>query len=366
MRILMFSWKDLKNPAAGGAEVFTWQILQGLVSRGHSVTLFTSRYDLSTPSFEKIEGVEIYRAGGRFGVYPWAIYYYFKYFRGKFDVVVDQINTAPFFTPFYVKEKRVAFIPQLARTVWFYETRFPFSLIGYILEPVFLQAYRWTKIVTISQSSFNDLRRWGQKHVEIIPIAISPAAVESLAEKTGVFGIAFLGRLVPGKRALDALEAFALVKKSVAGASMIIMGRGTANYQSLLENKVRELGIKESVEFRRNATDEERNEVLKNSHLILVPSIKEGWGLIVTEANSQGTPAVVYNVDGLRDSVVDGVTGLICSENTPVELARLVLKLYEDRELYERIRRQAWEWSKEFSVERAVDGFEGVLKGFDP
>jgi len=40
--------------------------------------------------------------------------------------------------------------------------------------------------------------------------------------------------------------------------------------------------------------------LLQKSHVLAVTSVKEGWGLVVTEANPQGTPAVVYNVDGLR------------------------------------------------------------------
>jgi glycosyltransferase involved in cell wall biosynthesis len=92
-----------------------------------------------------------------------------------------------------------------------------------------------------------------------------------------------------------------------------------------------------------------------------VASVKEGWGLVVTEANSQGTPAVVYNCDGLRDSVQDGATGLVCKRNTPEALAEAMAALLQDQPRYEHMRRAAWEWSKDITFEKSYAQFKDIL-----
>lgn len=362
MRILMFSWKDLKNPGAGGAEVMTWEILKGFVRDGHQVTLFTSRYKLGTPKWEIIDDIQIYRAGGRFGVYPWAIYYYFRFFRNQCDLVIDQANTLPFFTPIFVKEKKIAFFPQLARQLWFYETRFPISLLGYLLEPVILLFYRGTRIITISNSSKKDLERFGLKKISLVTVVSDIKLTDGFGEAPEGFNIGFVGRLVPGKRALHAVEAFALIKKEVPLAKLFLVGRGTEQYQKIIERRIQELNLESDAVIVRNAKDQERDDILNRIHILLVTSVKEGWGLVVVEANSRGTPAIVYNVDGLRDSILDGQTGLICRVNEPKELARLSLKLYQDVALYKKMRRNAWEFSKSFSKERTVNEFLKIIE----
>lgn len=363
MKILMFSWKDIQNPAAGGAEVMSWEILRGLVDRGHQVTLFTSRYLLSQASYEIINGVQIYRAGGRFGVYLWAVYYYFRFFRNQVDLVIDQANTLPFFTPLFVKEKKIAFFPQLARVLWFYETRFPISVIGYLLEPIIVFLYRDQEVVTISPSSKKDLERFGIKKIRIVPVVSGIRPVLHLPDPPSSFNIGFVGRLVPGKRALAAVEAFAHIKGRIPSTKLFLVGRGAPKYQKTLEKRIQELNLGPQVIIIRNASQEQRDEVLSQLKLLLVTSVKEGWGLVVIEANSRGVPAVVYNVDGLRDSVLDGRTGLICSQNNPKELARLVLRIYSEPALYESLRNNAWEFSKSFTKDKTVNEF---LKIIDP
>lgn len=362
MKILMFSWKDIKNPAAGGAEVMTWEILKEMVCRGHKVTLFTSRYLLETPAHETVDGVEVYRAGGRFGVYFWAIVYYFKIFRGQYDVVIDQVNTVPFFTPLFVAEKKVAFFPQLARELWFYETRFPINLMGFLLEPFFLFFYRAVTAITISRSSLNDLKRFGIQRTVVVPVVGEIGPLKNLGEPPPGFNVGFVGRMVPGKRTLDAVEAFALLVKQIPEARLFLIGRGSESYRNKIRERVKDLGISGCVKILCNVTEEEKLRTVSKLHVLLVTSVKEGWGLVVTEAGSLGVPAVVYNVDGLRDSVQDQKTGLVCPRNTPAELAKLAVSLFHDGALYRRLRQNAWEDSKNYTPDKTLVKFIAAVE----
>jgi hypothetical protein len=102
MNILIYNWRDIKNPAAGGAEVVTHEIAQRLVLRGHMITLFTAAFS-GCKEKETIDGVEIIRSGGRYTVYLKAPQFYRKH-AGEYDVVVDEINTRPFMTPKFVND----------------------------------------------------------------------------------------------------------------------------------------------------------------------------------------------------------------------------------------------------------------------
>lgn len=101
---------------------------------------------------------------------------------------------------------------------------------------------------------------------------------------------------------------------------------------------------------------------MREALVIAVTSVREGWGLIVTEANSQGTPAVVYNIHGLRDAVRDGETGIVTHANNPEALAEGIRVLWNNPTLYEMMREKAWEWSKEFSWEKTAEAAMRVCK----
>ncbi|NCU42668.1 MAG: glycosyltransferase, partial [Candidatus Moranbacteria bacterium] len=116
------------------------------------------------------------------------------------------------------------------------------------------------------------------------------------------------------------------------------------------------------IEYLGRVDVEKKREIMQKSHIITVTSVKEGWGLIVTEANSQGTPAIVYNVDGLRDSVKDKKTGIVVEQNTPEVLAQKIILLFQDTETYQKLRKNAQEWSKELTFDKSYEDFVRILE----
>ena len=102
LKILILNWRCWLNPSMGGAEVFTREVAKRWVECGHQVTLFASEFE-GCKREEVVDGVRIVRAGGKYGVYRWARKLYRKRFSKEgFDVVVDEINTRPFFAPKFV------------------------------------------------------------------------------------------------------------------------------------------------------------------------------------------------------------------------------------------------------------------------
>ena len=87
---------------------------------------------------------------------------------------------------------------------------------------------------------------------------------------------------------------------------------------------------------------EQKAELMQKSHVI-VASAEERWGLIVSHANDQGTPAVVDNVDGLRDNVRHGG---ITTDSTPEDLFEGIDLLLRDKEPYRPLQSAARAFSR--------------------
>ena len=170
LRILAYNWRDLAHPRAGGAEVYLQSVAREWVRCGHEVTVFSAALD-GRPARELADGVEIIRRGGRLGVYREARRFWRREGDGRYDLVIDCVNTRPFLCPRYIRNVPVVgIIHQVAREIWRYETPWPISVVGrYLLEPAWLRTYRDVPVVTVSESSRESLVGYGLRRVTIVP-----------------------------------------------------------------------------------------------------------------------------------------------------------------------------------------------------
>lgn len=320
MRILILNWKDLSHPAAGGAEVLTEEVARSLVGRGHKVSLFAAAID-GRPEREVVEGVEIIRRGSRLGVYRAARRFWRTEGRGAYDVVIDEINTRPFLSPRWIGDTPVvALIHQLAREIWFDETPLPVAVLGrYVLEPWWLRAYRHVPALTVSASSAESLvRHHGWRDVTVIPEGNDPHPVPQLAKEDEPT-VVFLGRLVRMKRPEDTIEAFRLLVGSYPTAQLWMIGDGP-RLAALRADAPR--GV---VFLGRLERDELLNR-LARAHVLVATSVREGWGLNVSEAAACGTPAIGYSVPGLLDSIPASGGALV--EPSPTLLGEALVEFF--------------------------------------
>jgi glycosyltransferase involved in cell wall biosynthesis len=335
MRILIFNWKDLAHPAAGGAEVFTEEVARSLVRRGHEVTLFAAAVQ-GRPERELVDGVAIVRRGSRTGVYRAARRFWSEQGPGRFDVVVDEINTRPFLTPRWLRGAPiVALIHQLAREIWSYEMPFPVSTLGrYVLEPLWLRSYRSIPALTVSQSSADSLSRYhAWQNVTVVPEGHTPHPVPSV-QKEATPTVVFLGRLVAMKRPEEAVAAFEILARARPEARLWVIGDGP-----VLE-RLRGAAPPQVAFLGRLARDELRDR-LARAHVLVATSVREGWGLNVSEAAACGTPSIGYAVPGLVDAVTASGGALV--QPTPQALGEALLEYFAGRlELTPRISTVPW------------------------
>lgn len=364
MKILWMTWKDMKNPYAGGAEVVNEQLAKRLVRDGHEVVFLVRGFG-NAPKEEIVDGYKIIRLGNFHTVYWEAYKYYKKHLQGWADLVIEEINTIPFFCNFYVKEKSVLYFNQLCREIWFYEMGLVKGFFGYIAEAIYLLFLGNRDVITISESSKKDLQRFGFKRDKIKVIGMG-LEIEPLKElescdviKYKVPTMLSLGSLRPMKRTDQIILAFECAKEKIPDLQLIVAGDPAGNVKVLKMIEVSR--YKTSIQFLGRVSKEKKTELMQKSHLIAVTSVKEGWGLIVTEANSQGTPAVVYDIDGLRDSVRNSETGIVAKKNTPEGLAEGIISLLNDPVKYAKMRINAWEWSKQLTFDESYRQFINIL-----
>jgi len=351
MRILVFNWRDVKNPARGGAEIYTHEIFKRLAKRGYKITLFTSEFK-GCKKEEVVDGIKIVRCGGKYFVYRNAKKFYKD---SKFDLVIDEINTIPFFTPKFVEIPVVALIHQLCREFWFYETPFPLSFFGYMLENSWLKMYSRIPTITVSDSTKNDLIRLGFENVFVVPNGINVQLLEKLPEKAEKPTILFLGRMKKAKKPGDVVKALGEVRKRIE-AELWMVGDG------YLRKKLEKFAGK-NVKFFGYVDERTKWELVRKAWVLAVPGVREGWGQVVTDACALGTPAVGYNIHGLRDSIVDGKTGLLVQPN-PKELAAALVTLLENKKLRKKLGRNALSHARKFSWDRSAKKFERIIGEF--
>jgi glycosyltransferase involved in cell wall biosynthesis len=344
----------------GGAEVFTHEVAKCWVEAGHEVTLFTSEFPGCSKE-EIVNGVRVVRNGGKYSVYWRAKEHYKKYFsKESFDVIIDEINTRPFFTPKFVNngEKIVALIHQLAREYWFYETPFPVSYIGYyFLEKRWLNNYAEVPTVTVSESTRQNLIDWGFKEIFVVPEGLNFEPLIEVPEKERYPVIVYVGRLKRAKRPGHAIKAFQIVKEKIPKAEFWIIGKG---YLRKDLEKIATDGVK----FFSGCSDRERKELVKRAWILVNPSVREGFGLNVVEANALGTPCVAYDVAGLRDSVKDGKTGLLAKAGAIKDLAGKIVMVLDDDVLRKLLCKKALEYSRKFDWNNSATELEMVIRAF--
>lgn len=364
MNIVWLSWKDHLHPLAGGAETVSAEIMGRLVRDGHSVCHITAKY-AGAKQEEDLDGVRTIRAGGRYSVYVAAWRYYSKELKGWADTVIDEMNTIPFASGFYSGQRNILLAYQLAREVWFHQMPFPLSIIGYCCEAIYLRlmSRRYPLVMTESSSTKRDMIRFGFPSIAIhlfrIGIALQP--VNELGEKYSPDTILSLGAVRPMKRTLDMIKAFEHAHDQNQNLRLVVAGDISSAYGKKIERYVLRSESRDAITIRGKVSAKERLQLMQRAKVLLVASVKEGWGLVVTEANSQGTPAIAYNADGLRDSVEDGVTGFLVANGDHQAMGDKIVELMKDPRTYRRLRQSAWQRSKEFTFEHSYRDFLEII-----
>ena len=368
--ILSLSWRDIKSPKSGGAEVHTFEMLRRADKRRYRIIQFSPLYE-GLEREEVIDGITFHREGNAYSV----IYKAWRYYRGhrnEIDIVIDQCNTHRFFTKFWIPpQKRIFYIHQLTREIWRINSPGIIGWIGEKLETPMLRLQRNDTVITVSESTKKDLTAVGfdESKIYIIPNALGETILEEPFHEDEIKGNEFIyvGRYSKYKGINVAIIALGLVKRRHPDVRLRIVGKKDEEViQDVIEPLVRQYGLTyggddSDIELCGFVPSEEKYRLMRKSRALLFPSQREGWGIIVSEAGAMGTPSIVYDSPGCRDAVDYGCAGYLCQENSPKEVARLMILSIEDKNGYRKMRMSAYDFAQGLSWEKNKGMFDTVL-----
>ncbi len=369
LKILIFNWRDNKHKWAGGAEVYVHEIAKRWVRDGHLVTVFCGN-DGKSPRNEVIDGVQMVRRGGFYTVYLWAFLYYVLRFRNKYDVVIDNENGIPFFTPLYVRVPVVGLIHHVHQEVILRELNLPKYLLPVAVLTKFVEryvmpvVYRNIQMVTVSESSKKDMEKIGLG--KKFPIQIVNPGVDlnkslvlpKYIEPT----LLYVGRLKAYKSIDTLIKSVELIVKDVPNIKLNISGYG--DERDNLEILVKKLNLSRNVFFLGKISDKKRNELMSKSWIFVYPSTFEGWGISAIEASASGTPVVASNVSGLRDSVSDGYSGYLVKVKDANAFSEKILYLIKNKRVRQKLSKNAIIWASNYDWNICSSNFMGHINEY--
>ncbi len=361
-RILLLNWRDLSHPQAGGAELYCQEIGERFAVAGAAVDLVTAAYP-DAPIAELVRGVHVHRKGGTFGVYLHGAQHLLRH-RRYYDAVVDFQNGIPFFAPLFTGRgvAVVCVIHHVHQHQFALHYPEPVACVGRFLEgPVSRRVYGKRPIVVVSASTRAHVLRVLRFRGPIYVVAngVSPVA-ETQVFRSPTPVIACVTRLVPQKRLHLLLDLIPALRDRWPDLVVDIAGDGPA--RPALAAQVDRLGLQNAVRLHGRVSDERRSELLTRAWLTVSPSIAEGWGLAIVEANAMGLPAVAFAVPGLRDSIHPGVTGWLVPEGGDLlATVTAALEQLQDPEVAARTASHCRAWAARFTWTESAERLAAVL-----
>lgn len=357
MKLLVLNWKDPQHHDAGGAERYVNAVARIWSAAGHNVTMFTPR-PRGWAARDEIDGIQYVRRGTRATTFHRARRH-LRQHGADYDHVLESVSTRPYLAHRIVGARATAFYHQIADDVWLQEFSRPVAWVGRrLVEPAWLRGMRDAKVVANSPSTVADLARFGVNVVGVVPPGCDlPTAPRVERQLPQIPRIVFIGRLVRTKRPDHAVAAFRMIAAAFPGAILDIVGEGY--YAETLAREAQG-----GVVLHGGVTDAEKSALLDAASLVLLPGTREGFGMVALEAAAHGIPVVAYDIPGLRDAVVHGVTGLV-TEPSPRAMAEAAIQLLDDPDRWSALRRSARARAAQFTWASTAESLIALMRGAD-
>jgi glycogen(starch) synthase len=204
-----------------------------------------------------------------------------------------------------------------------------------------------TVIVTISKYSREKIQKCyavDEAKVRIVPNGVDHEKFKPLGDREEVkrqLGLGnepcvlFVGSLIPRKGLPFLIEAAEKIVKEYRETKFIVVGEGPLKNQ-LLSN-LETANLSGNFKFLGNVKEDMLPAVYNRADVFALPSIQEGQGIVLLEAQASAKPVVAFDVGGVNEAVRNGETGLLVKRGSSEELADALLKLLSDKVLREKM-----------------------------
>jgi len=240
------------------------------------------------------------------------------------------------------KKPIIATIHDIYRETWLQKYGIKGCLMS-LFEEIMLKL-PYSKIITVSNSSKKKLVDSGlsEDKIEVIPNGVNLEEFDKVKiEKSRKPRVIYVGRLIGYKHVDDLLLAFS---KLNLDAELYIVGDGPERRN--LEFLATKLGIKHKVTFTGFVNERRKIELLKSSHVLVLPSTTEGFGIVLIEAMAARTPVIATDIPPLRELIKEEETGLLFAPRKVEELKTKLEHLLKNTELSKRLSLRGYELVK--------------------
>jgi len=305
----------------GGGERRYYEFAKRLVKKGHHIDLICMKID-GVSDQEEIEGINVYHIGPTIKNPPQRsssdfikfIFAIFKWIMKNDYDIIDAQAYAPLIPAFLgSKLKRTPIVGTIHDVSTIGDDQWIQSAKTASLAEKILVRLPYDKIITVSNSTKKSLvEYYGVKEDKICVVYagvdlkfIDSVKVNEKYQNT----IIFVGRLAPHKHVDHLLKLVKSLKKDIPSIKLIIVGIGVEKEN--LINLTQEYGLKKQVQFLENLDYHELISEMKKSNVLALPSTREGFGMVLAEANACKIPVVTYASGGVVEVIEDGFTGFL-------------------------------------------------------
>jgi glycosyltransferase involved in cell wall biosynthesis len=372
MKVLMINYEY--PPVGGGGGVLCRDLAEGMVDRGHEVSVVTSQFE-NSPRSEEVNGVTLHRVpvwmrrqqnvasmASMLSYVPMAIGRGGELLAGR---SYDLINT--YFA--------VPSGPAGCYLSWRYDLPDVLHILGGdIYDPSkslsphripFLRGtvgkmMQWAdRVVAESTEVENNARRYygTTRHIDIIPLAVRPNPYES-ASRAGLglkeqrFTLVTVGRLIRRKNLSELLEIFGTIHGRIP-CQLLIVGEGPE--RKGLEEQAAAMGLADSVTFAGRVSERRKFELLLASDVYVSTALHEGFGIVFLEAMECGLPVVCYDRGGQTDYLGNGETGYVVGFSDKDTFANQCCFLYEHEQIRMNVSSHNASYVKNFYIDKFVE-----------
>ncbi len=362
---------DVAYPwVTGGAEMRVYEVARRLVLQGHEVHWYTLGWwwDKSTQEDLVKEGIVFHGVSKPISIYSGnrrsikeAIYFALKLFRPLFKEKFDVVDCQgfPFFSCFTAWLHSLSGRSRLIITlheVWgdyWYQYLGRIGILGRLVEKLMVHLTR--DLIVVSSKTFQDLQKERKIDARIIPNGLDFERIQGLKPSPLGADVLFAGRLIPEKGVDLLIQTLPLLKEVHPDLKCFITGDGPErdNLQ-LLASK---LGLENNINFTGFIKDqEELLRIMKSSQVFVLPSRREGFGMVVLEANACGLPVIVVNhpMNAAVELVENNQNGFIV-EASEKALAEVIITALKNKD---KMQEACIEFARDYDWDEIVDDLE--------
>jgi glycosyltransferase involved in cell wall biosynthesis len=327
----------------GGGEQRYYHLTKRLVEKGHTVDVLNMKLN-NVPYHEVRDGINIYHIGPVIETIPIRSHTDFiKYVASvtkwllthDYDII-DAQSYSPLLpsciTSKIVRTPMIGTIHDVStnnKDQWEQSSR-----TSKIAEK-FLTNLHYNMLLTVSNATKDSLIKYFNVNPDRIRVLYNGVDLKKIdqvnCDKKDENTILFVGRLTPHKHVDHLLIALKEIRKNIPNIKLVVVGRGPDKENIL--NLIKEQNLEDNIEMLENLTDEELIHQMKKANILILPSTREGFGMVLAEANACYTPVIAYASGGVVEVVIDQKTGYLIEPENVEKLTQSIEKLLQDKQL---------------------------------